>query len=300
MTGRVFELEQWQGLEIERKVFIMPWLEAYRERRARRISHPVHDFLFKYYQMNRQILSRWRPMADMRLNGDEADAFLEDERYRRFDDGVGLDLDCLSESERGRVDWVRNLIERSLGRSPRFSCFGLHEWAMVYKTDQIRHETTPLRLSRSEIEQVVESNAIHCTHHDAFRFFTEAARPLNAVQPGSENRADNEQFGCVHFNMDLYRWCYKLNPWIGSELIDDCFRLAIEARILDMRASPYDVSQYGYDSIEVETSEGRELYRVEQKALYERGQPIAKRLLRECEQLLSRADACSAWTTPRS
>ncbi|MGY8694941.1 MAG: 3-methyladenine DNA glycosylase, partial [Verrucomicrobiia bacterium] len=139
---------------------------------------------------------------------------------------------------------------------------------------------------------VVESNAIHCTHHDAFRFFTEAARPLNAVQPGSENRADNEQFGCVHFNMDLYRWCYKLNPWVGSELIDDCFRLAIEARILDMRASPYDVSQYGYDPIAIETAEGRELYRVEQKALYERGQPVAKRLLAECERLLGRADAC--------
>ncbi len=163
---------------------------------------------------------------------------------------------------------------------------------MVYKTDQIRHETTPLRLERSEIEKVVESNAIHCTHHDAFRFFTEAARPLNAVQPGSENRADNEQFGCVHFNMDLYRWCYKLNPWVGSELIDDCFRLAIEARILDMRASPYDVSQYGYDPIAIETAEGRELYRVEQKALYERGQPVAKRLLAECERLLGRADAC--------
>ncbi|MGK0239921.1 MAG: hypothetical protein ACI92G_003404 [Candidatus Pelagisphaera sp.] len=289
---RIFEREQWQALEAERKAFIMPWLEAYRDRRARRISHPVHDFLFKYYQMNRQILSRWRPMADMRLKGDEADAFLEDERYRRFDDGVGLNLDSMSEPERGRVDWVRNLIARSLGRSPRFSCFGLHEWAMVYKTDQIRHETTPLRLERSEIEQVVESNAIHCTHHDAFRFFTEAARPLNAVQPGSENRADNEQFGCVHFNMDLYRWCYKLNPWVGSELIDDCFRLAIEARILDMRASPYDVSQYGYDPIAIETVEGRELYRVEQKALYERGQPIAKRLLAECERLLGRAGAC--------
>ena len=91
----------------------------------------------------------------------------------------------------------------------------------------------------------------------------------------------------MHFNMDLYRWCYKLNPWIGSELIDDCFRLAIEARILDMKASPYDVSQYGYDAIEVETAEGRELYRTKQRALYEKGQPIARRLLAECNRLLA-------------
>ena len=278
---RVLEIENWGALEAEWSSFIMPWLEAYRDRRARRISHPVHDFLFKYYQMNRQVLSRWRPMSDMRLKGDEANSFLEDQRYRRFDDGVGLNLDSLSESDRGRIDWVRDLIERSAARPPRFLCFGLHEWAMVYKTDRIRHETTPLRLDRTEIDQVVESNAIHCTHHDAFRFFTEA------VQPGREERANNEQFGCVHFNMDLYRWCYKLNPWIGSELIYDCFRLAIEARILDMKASPYDVSQYGYDAIEVETAEGRELYRTEQRALYEKGQPIARRLLAECKRLLA-------------
>ena len=59
---RVLEAEQWQALESTRKAFILPWLESYRERRARRESHPVHDFLFTYYQMNRQTLSRWRPM----------------------------------------------------------------------------------------------------------------------------------------------------------------------------------------------------------------------------------------------
>ncbi len=285
MAVRVLEAEEWQGVESARRAFINPWLESYRERRARRASHPVHDFLFTYYKMNRQTLSRWRPMLDMRLKGDEASAFLEDDRYRRFDNGVGLDRGAMSDKDRERVEWARNLIERSLGRSPRFSCFGLHEWAMLYKTDQIRHQTTRLRLSRSEIERVVESNSIHCTHHDAFRFFTDAARPLNAVQPGREDRAENEQFGCVHFNMDLYRWCYKMNPWIGSELLDDCFRLAIDARALDMRASPYDLSEYGYDPIRVETAEGREFYREEQRSIFERGQPLARRLLSECERL---------------
>ncbi len=283
---RVLDAEQWQALESERSAFIMPWLESYRERRAKRLSHPVHDFLFKYYQMNRQTLSRWRPMLDMRLEGEAPAVFLEDERYRRFDDGVGLNTSALLERDRERVEWVRNLIDRSLERPPRFGCYGLHEWAMVYKADSVRHEQTPLRLSPSEIETVVESTPIHCTHHDAFRFFTETARPLNAVQPGREDRADNEQFGCVHFNMDLYRWSYKMSPWIGSELIDDCFRLAIDARILDMRASPYDVSEYGYEPIEIETAEGREKYRGEQTIIYDRGQPIAKRLLAECERLL--------------
>ena len=42
--------------------------------------------------------------------------------------------------------------------------------------------------------------------------------------------------------MDLYKWCYKLGPLIESELLMDCLELAADARELDMRASPYDLS----------------------------------------------------------
>ena len=283
---RVFDEANWQLEQASWSAFILPWLDAYRDRRGRRLSHPIHDFLFTYYQMNRKTLWRWRPMADMRLGGEAADRFLDDSRYAKFENGVGLDLGQLGPVEFERARWIRDLIARSLDRPPRFSCFGLHEWAMIYKADCIRHETTPLRLSRREIEEVVEGASICCSHYDAFRFFTPAARRLNTVQPRQEDRAINEQFGCVHFNMDLYRWCYKLNPWVGTELLERCFRIAIEARELDMRASPYDVSAYGYEPIEIENAEGRESYRREQRALCERGQPIAKALVEECERLL--------------
>ena len=283
---RILDEEQWMAEEASWSAFIVPWLEAYRYRRGRRLSHPVHDFLFTYYQMNRKVLWRWRPMADMRLQGNAARKFLEDSRYAAFDEGVGLAVDRFEAADRNRVKWIRNLLEGALSRPPRFSCFGLHEWAMVYKSDRVRHETTPLRLPRTEIDRVVERNAICCTHYDAFRFFTNEARPLNAVQPRQEERGANEQFGCVHFNMDLYRWCYKLVPWVGTEMLESCFRLAIEARELDMRASPYDVSHYGYEAIPIETHEGREAYRREQQALYAKGQPIARALLDECRRLM--------------
>ena len=284
---RILNEEEWQSLKLDHEAFVLPWIEAYRKRRAVTESHPVHDFLFGYYQTNRQSLLKWRPMSDMRLSGKKADAFLEDDRYAQFEDGVGLDLEGITDKDCQRIDWVLNLLDRSLNRAPRFNCFGLHEWAMVYKAKTIRHESTPLRVCSSTIQRLVETVPLCCTHHDAYRFFTSEAKPLNALIPGRDERAENEQFGCVHFNMDLYRWSYKLSPWIGSEFIDAAFKLAIEARELDMKASPYDVSRFGYEAIPIETPAGREQYVREQMALHKKGQPLARRLRDECHSLLS-------------
>ena len=52
--------------------------------------------------------------------------------------------------------------------------------------------------------------------------------------------------------MDLYKWCYKLGPLVDSELLLDCLELAAEARALDMRASPYDLRDFGFEPIAVE------------------------------------------------
>ena len=277
---------QWRLLERKHREWVAPWIESYRKRRGLGETHPIYDFLFGYYQMNRQKLIQWRPMSNMRLEGDGAKGFLKDERYSEFKDGIGLDPLSMSNKEVERIRWVANLIRLSSRRAPAFNCYGLHEWAMVYRSDRIRHESTPLRLRNQQIEEVVHAMPIRCTHYDAFRFFTEDAKPLNAQILRQDDRANFEQFGCVHFNMDLYRWSYKLSPWIGSELMDDCFRLAIEARTLDMRASPYDLSKYGFEPIRIETQSGRIEYRAEQQAIYEKGQPLAKRLLHDCEKLL--------------
>ena len=55
-----------------------------------------------------------------------------------------------------------------------------------------------------------------------------------------------EQPGCLHAGMDVYKWAYKLMPAVPSELLLDCFELARSIRELDMRASPYDLSDLGY------------------------------------------------------
>ena len=285
-ASAVLEEGQWRELEKAHRSFIEPWIDAYSDRRSRGKSHPVHDFLFSYYHVKRSKLLRWNPMPGVRLRGSGAEAYLADPRYRSFEDGVGLDPSALSVKERERIAWIVDLIEKALVRPPRFNCFGLHEWAMVYRADQVRHETTPLRVTLEEAAKLVESMPLCCTHFDAYRFFTEKARPMNASELSRDDCGLNEQFGCMHFNMDLYKWCYKAMPWIGSELMDVCFRLAVDARVFDMRASPYDVSTYGYAAIPVETAEGREQYRREQIELHRRGQPLARRLLAELNSVL--------------
>lgn len=173
-------------------------------------------------------------------------------------------------------------------REASFSCFGLHEWAMVYglDPDQVRHRGLPLRASVQQIKAVVETHEIRCSHYDAFRFFTPGARPLNSLQPRAEEQASFEQPGCLHGGaMDLYRWAFKLDPAIPSELLLDCFDLARRARVLDMRSSPYDVSSLGLANISIETPEGKAEHVREQRAIADAAAPLRRRLIATIERL---------------
>jgi hypothetical protein len=79
--------------------------------------------------------------------------------------------------------------------------------------------------------------------------------------------------------MDLYRWAYKLAPLVPSELVVDCFELAKEIRTLDMRASPYDLSDLGFDPVRVETADGRAEYTRQQREFATRAAVLRGRLI---------------------
>ncbi|PQM48436.1 hypothetical protein C1Y40_01348 [Mycobacterium talmoniae] len=130
---------------------------------------------------------------------------------------------------------------------------------------------------------------MRCTHFDAYRFFSPAARPRNAGTPSRATQIEWEQPGCLHANMDLYKWCYKLSPLIGSELLLDCLELAAAAREVDMRASPYDLTGYGYQPIAVEQRAGRAEYVRCQSAIADRAAPLRATLLAQCDLLLEAA-----------
>src|SRR5207302_9463025 len=116
-------------------------------------------------------------------------------------------------------------------------------------------------------------------------------RPLNRVQPARETSALHEQRGCLHANMDLYKWAFKLTPFTPSELVADAFELAREIREVDMRASPYDFTRLGFAPIPIETADGRAEYELCQRVFAERAMPIRERLIGLCETLLSSKSA---------
>ena len=259
---------------------------AARKRRDGGVLHPVEDFLFQYYPYPFALLEGWQPGCGVAMewlataDSPTPPAPFSARFYSVADGCFFADPVRLTGKERERLGWIRELLAATRERPPNFACHGLHEWAMVYRGKEVRHEkTTPLRLPQAEIDALVESRAICCSHHDAFRFFASEARPMNRLQPSLESRLALEQPGCVHANMDLYKWAAKSMPWIGSELLLDCFELATELRDLDMRASPYDLTAWGRAPLRIETAEGRRVYEMEQRRLAEMAVPLRERLI---------------------
>jgi hypothetical protein len=159
---------------------------------------------------------------------------------------------------------------------------------MVYRQtpDEVRHRAWPLRFAPEDVARVVEGSAVTCSHFDAFRFFTPPARPLNRLQPTRADALQIEQRGCLHANMDLYKWAFKLAPFTAGEVVADSFSLACEIREIDMRASPYDLRALGFDPIPIETAAGRAEYEAHQRAFAARGEPLRARLIALCDWLL--------------
>jgi len=231
-------------------------------------------------------LRRWHPGPAVTLEG--AGDRAEWKFYRYADGGAQLDLEGFLAARSDTVRSVRDLLKATLARPAHLGCFGLHEWAMVYRQsrEQHRHVDWPLRLGQAGTDEVVESHQIRCSHFDAFRFFTDQAAVLNTLAPTRDSQVAMEQPGCLHANMDLYRSCYKLSPAIAGELTLDCFDLAREVRELDMRAAPYDLRPLGYQPVEIETAEGKATYVDAQRDFAARAQVLRRRLIDACDILL--------------
>ena len=288
---------EWRVRAQHHRARVLPWVEPRLERRRRGDSDPVDDFLFTYYSFRPAQLLTWHPGLGVACDG--ADELLGRRGYVHTPHGVTVDASAFPE-RLATTRWVAALLERMRERPATFGCFGVHEWAMVHGVDaaEIRHASWPLRLGPGQIADVVESLGARCTHFDAFRFFTETARPLNAHQLTRSNQPDVEQRGCLHAGMDTYKWAYKLSPLTSSELVADCFALAREIRTVDMRASPYDLRDLGLEPIAIETAEGRATYVEMQRSFTERAQPLRERLLTEAKAITAHFEAGSGVLSP--
>ena len=219
----------------------------------------MHDFLFTYYSFSPAKLMTWEPGWP--------------------ESGTAEQLDRLRPLARG----IRDLLVATRSRP------AAHRLLRAARVgDGARHRPRPGTRSRcasaaSGTDEVVESHRIACSHFDAFRFFTDSARPLNTLSPGRDDRAAYEQPGCLHATMDLYKHAFRLWPLVGSDLVADCFVLAWDVREVDMRASPYDFADWGFAPIRIETADGKREYAAWQREFADRAAPLRDRLVDACD-----------------
>lgn len=269
---------------------------------------PIYNFLHSYYRYSVKDLKKFSPGIDVLL--EDADlikhkSFLIERLMTATSEGAYYDPRLMKAPADGRYGWInvtkiRDILSATGLKQPFFGCFGLHEWAMLYSGSNLseptllpRHqEQLSLRIPQSVIDDVVRgSGQLKCTHFDAWRFFHPDAQGLNIVSPLSrERQVQFEQPGCIHATMDLFKYAYQLYPFVSSELLLQSLKLAIKARKIDMRASPYDVSHVEgcEEPLCVETSEGRRLYVAAQEDLFELSSPIRTSLLQVYEDVLWR------------
>eukprot|EP01036_Dinobryon_divergens_P025364 gene25364-33904_t len=260
-------------------------------------DHPVYNFLHTYYRYSKIDLVLFSPginciledVANEDIDKHVSSRFLvsnADGYFYQYPSRDANAQDIPTRYLRASLDRNRNILSATYSRQPYFGCFGLHEWAMVYRPkasdEKKTHQNLPFRVSQKTINDVVESGGLKCSHYDAWRFFDSSAQPMNVNPVITRGDLEKlEQPGCVHSNMDLFKYAYQLYPLLPSTLLVETLQLALAARMIDMRASPYDVS--GFDGCEdplmVETMEGRRRYALEQEALFRKAMPLRRKLI---------------------
>jgi len=288
------KLEEWQALAEQHRERLSVYAEGFRDRRSRGLKQPVEDFLFTYYHHTPSALLNWHPGWGRAIEidqGVELPKHWRSAHYELSGELLQVSGSQISEKLRSRVSFIKTLLSNTAAQPALLGCYGLHEWAMVYRQEkqEIRHREYELRLSEDDLAAFIESQSLCCTHYDAFRFFTKEAVPRNAHQLSLDDRENREQPGCIHATMDLYKWAFKLIPFVRSELLAECFLLALKARSIDMRASPYDLADLGYEPIKIEQTEGRAQYQKYQQELMEEAAPLRAQLIELCADLLLRS-----------
>ena len=278
--------DKWQLAQAQHQLVVADWVNPRLSRRALGLKHPVDDFMFEYYPISAKKLKTWHPGFQYRLEaiGDSEDDFAEN--IYSVSTEISVNREWLA-TQRDAVIAQLDFLVASNSRTPRTGCFGLHEWAMVLGQDELRHNDWPLRIEQQQIAMTIDEVGLRCTHFDAFRFFTDEAKPLNPLQLTRADQTNVEQPGCLHANMDLYKIAMRWVPIFGSLFTRQCFRLARDIRTVDMQSAPYDLIGLGVQPIKIETAEGRLLFAQKQKIFSQRAQVLRAQMIKHLETAIS-------------
>ena len=123
-------------------------------------SHPIFNFIFQYYFIEKRILLRWTPGPGVLVRGAApVEPLLWQGRgWQAHADGGHYDPRQLHSGKPGRLNGLRrarDILRRTAERAAHLNCFGMHEWAMLYQPDgeraPPRHQQLPLRLEQAAL-----------------------------------------------------------------------------------------------------------------------------------------------------
>ena len=160
-----------------------------RERRHAVNSHPIYNFLHTYYRYSSEELLLYSPgigvgLKDVMHDNIKPLRTSNGKQKRKKKNSTGMKellhpLIHLSDSENnksdasynpqklihplqpsGRYGWTtmsrnRDILAKSSLKQPNFACYGLHEWAMLYKNYPPHQKNLSLRVSQDTIDELV-------------------------------------------------------------------------------------------------------------------------------------------------
>lgn len=149
-TGaRRLRYADWRAREAAHRLRADALTAGHRSRRGLGERHPVEDFLWTYYSVTPSELRRSHPGAGAILVDGAKDRATWQHYTVTGEYGLdaAVDLPAYFERRGGIVDYIERLLGATLERTPQFGCFGLHKWAMVYRSsaEERRHTRLPAR-----------------------------------------------------------------------------------------------------------------------------------------------------------
>lgn len=276
---------QWREQRRAHQALVDTWVTPHLQRRRSGHRHPIEDFLWDYYPYRPSALRLWNPGPTAVLLGYPDDEPLPPGFTRDAEGTVTFAFERLPERHRERIaselPWLLRLLGGMQQRPGGFGCFGMHEWAMVLgqPSEEHRHPTWPMRVAADDVRAAIAAVGLRCTHFDAWRFFTPEATDLNPWPLSRATQPERDQAGCLHANMDVYKWSMRMQPLVPSSLVTRAFDLAMRIRRLDMAASPYDFTALNVQPVAVETAEGRADYARQQRGFSQEASALRAELL---------------------
>src|SRR5699024_7067416 len=128
-------VEEWQSHQRKHHHRTGKIIDPYLQQKNHHHKDPVIDFLFEYYAFRPSHLKRWSPGFGVMLEDADQDNTPDISELSVTEDGAFLNPDYFPDKRKRAARWILELLEKSLHKKPSFGCFGMHEWAMVYKAD---------------------------------------------------------------------------------------------------------------------------------------------------------------------